>query len=117
MLYRPVGQQEFGPDRGERLSRLPARLPQQPIVYPVLNEEYASQIARDWNTTDPASGYRGYVTRFAVRRAFLAGYPIQRAGGRIHEEYWIPAADLPAFNANIVGPIEVTTSFGAGAPQ
>lgn len=32
----------------------PARLPEQPIFYPVLTEEYATKIARDWNV--PASG-------------------------------------------------------------
>ena len=36
------------------------------IFYPVMNEEYAIQIARDWNL--PASG-SGFVTR----RAGLAG--------------------------------------------
>lgn len=40
----------------------PPRLPEQPIFYPVLNEEYAVQIAHDWNV--PASG-AGFVTRFA----------------------------------------------------
>ncbi len=29
--------------------RFPPRLPEQPIFYPVENEEYAIQIARDWN--------------------------------------------------------------------
>jgi hypothetical protein len=28
----------------------PPRLPEQPIFYPVTNEEYAKQIAKDWNT-------------------------------------------------------------------
>ena len=43
--------------------RFPPRLPDQPIFYPVMNEAYAIQIARDWNV--PASGV-GYVTRFEV---------------------------------------------------
>ena len=34
----------------------------QPILYPVLTEDYAVQIARDWNTKDAASDYVGYVT-------------------------------------------------------
>ena len=36
---------------------------------------------------------------------------MQQAGGREHLEYWIPAEDLPAFNAAIVGRIEVTAEF------
>ena len=43
----------------------------QPVFYPVLSESYATQIARDWNTKDEASGFVGYVTRFAVDTAFL----------------------------------------------
>ena len=52
----------------------PPRLPEQPIFYPVLSEEYAVKIARDWNV--PASG-SGYVTRFEVRRNFLENYTVQ----------------------------------------
>ena len=86
----------------------PPRLPEQPIFYPVLSEEYATKIARDWNV--PASG-SGYVTRFRVRRDFLDRYEVHDVGGRAHQEYWTPAGDLPALNAAIVGEIEVTAAF------
>jgi hypothetical protein len=86
----------------------PPRLPEQPIFYPVLTEEYAIKIARDWNA--PRGG--GYVTRFQVEAAFLAAYDVKDAGGQAHREYWIPAEDLPAFNAAIVGTIDVTAEFG-----
>ncbi|MGY3489044.1 hypothetical protein ACVW1C_006927 [Bradyrhizobium sp. USDA 4011] len=58
----------------------------------------------------PASG-AGFVTRFQVKRSFIDHYDVQEAGGHAHLEYWIPAEDLPAFNAAIVGPIEVIRSF------
>jgi hypothetical protein len=83
-------------------------LPEQPIFYPVLSEEYARKIARDWNV--PASG-KGYVTRFRVTKLFLDCYQVQEAGGRNHLEYWIPAEDLPAFNAALVGEIEVIAEY------
>lgn len=86
----------------------PPRLPEQPIFYPVTTEDYAVKIARDWNV--PASG-AGYVTRFEVRKDFLDGYAVQEAGGRAHLEYWIPAEELDAFNAAIVGEIEVVREF------
>ena len=86
----------------------PPRLPEQPIFYPVTTEAYATKVARDWNV--PASG-SGYVTRFQIRKDFLDRYQVQSAGGRAFLEYWIPAEDLPAFNAAIVGEIEVTASF------
>ncbi|WP_433995340.1 hypothetical protein [Bradyrhizobium betae] len=86
----------------------PPRLPDQPIFYPVLSEDYAIKIARDWNV--PASG-AGFVTRFEVERKFIAKYDVQEAGGRAHLEYWIPAKHLDDFNAAIVGQIEVVGSF------
>jgi hypothetical protein len=86
----------------------PPRLPEQPVFYPVFSEEYAVKIARDWNV--PATGSR-FVTRFKVRKDFLARYDIQEAGGRAHLEDWIPAEDLADFNEAIVGQIEVVREF------
>jgi hypothetical protein len=113
-LYRPVGPKELALIRESGFRAFPPRLPEQPIFYPVLTEAYAVKIARDWNVK--ASG-SGYVTRFAVRRAFLDRCQVQNAGGSQHQEYWIPAADLPQFNDNIVGLIEVIAEFHRdGAP-
>ncbi|AMM21439.1 hypothetical protein AX769_16500 [Frondihabitans sp. PAMC 28766] len=89
-------------------TRWPPRLPDQPIFYPVLNEEYATKIARDWNVK--ASGV-GYVTRFEVAKSFLDDYDVQQVGGRTILEYWIPAEDLEALNDNIVGLIEEVAVF------
>src|SRR5262245_29731012 len=115
-LYRPVGQGELDLIRASGMRAFPPRLLHQPIFYPVANEDYARQIACDWNTKDAASGYVGYVTRFRVRRAFLDHFPLQTAGARVHQEYWIPAEDLDAFNRNIVGPIEVVAEFRGQQP-
>ena len=107
-LWRPVGPKELELIAQSGMHAFPPRLPDQPIFYPVLTEDYAVKIARDWNV--PASG-SGFVTRFEVRRDFIAKYEVQEAGGRSHLEYWIPAEELDAFNAAIVGPIEVVRSF------
>lgn len=107
-LWRPVGPQELDLIRAAGMKGFPPRLPEQPIFYPVTTENYAIKIARDWNAR--ASG-AGFVTRFAVRRDYLARYTVQDAGGQAHREYWIPAEDLDAFNAAIVGLIEVTHEF------
>lgn len=88
----------------------PPRLPDQPIFYPVLNEEYARQIALDWNVK--ASG-AGFVTRFEVASDFLERYPEQTVGAAIHRELWIPAEELPEMNRHIVGLIEVIVEFRA----
>ena len=106
-LWRPVGSQELELIAATGMRAFPDRLPDQPIFYPVLTEAYAMKIARDWNA--PRGG--GFVTRFQVRRDFLDRYTIQEAGGRAHEEYWIPAEHLHAFNNAIVGQIEVTAEY------
>lgn len=116
-LYRPVGQAELDLIRESGFREFPPRLSFQPIFYPVLNEEYAAQIARDWNTRDPNSGYVGYVTRFRVRPDYIGRYEPKQVGGGTHREYWIPAEELPEFNRSIVGPIEVIATFRAGDTQ
>src|ERR1700739_1875695 len=94
-LYRPVGPQELALIEGSGWRRVPPRLPEQPIFYPVMNEEYAVQIARDWNV--PASG-SGFVTKFCLPAAFLKRYGVQNVGGPIHNELWVPAEELEEFN-------------------
>lgn len=108
MLYRPVGEKELDLIRAADWRAFPPRLPEQPIFYPVLEEGYAVQIARDWNTRD---GGVGYVLRFDVKTEYLSKYPVQTAGARVHREYWIPAEDLEEFNRHIVGQIEILHRF------
>lgn len=107
-LWRPVGPEELALIRLSGMKAFPPRLPEQPIFYPVTTEDYAVKIARDWNVK--ASG-GGFVTRFEVLTSYLGGFSVQDAGGRAHREYWIPAEDLGAFNAAIVGLIEVIHEF------
>lgn len=108
-LYRPVGLAELKLIEASGYRAFPPRLPEQPIFYPVLNEAYATQIARDWNTKTGAR--RGFVTRFQVHKTFLERYEVQTVGGALHQEYWIPATDLAEFNRNIIGLIEVIAEF------
>jgi hypothetical protein len=110
-LYRPVGQAELELVRASGFREFPQRLPAQPFFYPVVTEEYAIQIARDWNTKDEFSGFAGYVLRFRVRTNFLKDFQQHTVGDVHHVEYWIPAADLPRLNENIVGMIEVLLEF------
>jgi hypothetical protein len=109
-LYRPVGTKELALIEASKFRAFPPRLPEQPIFYPVLNEEYATQIARDWNAKFNEDKV-GYVTKFEVCKEFLDKYEVQIVGGRAHEEYWIPAEDLEEFNQNIIGKIEVISEF------
>jgi len=111
ILYRPVGLKELQLIAKSGYQAFPPRLDWQPIFYPVLNRDYAIQIACDWNTKDKLSDYCGFVTRFEVEDTYVNHYPVQRVGGRIHEELWVPADDLAEFNMHIVGKIVVVDVF------
>ena len=111
VLYRPVGARELTLIAASGYRAFPPRLPSQPMFYPVLTESYAVEIARDWNTKDEASGYAGFVTRFAIDGRYAQLYPVQTVGGQSHQELWIPADDLAEFNRHIIGTIEVIAKF------
>jgi len=110
ILYRPVGPGELALIAASGYREFPPRLPEQPIFYPVLNEPYAADISRKWNVRDYGAGY---VTRFHVRKEFVARYPVQVVGDSTCQELWIPAEELSEFNANIVGLIEVIAEYKA----
>ncbi len=107
-MYRPTGPNELKLVAELGFKRWPPRLPEQPIFYPVTNEQYAIDIASDWNVKD--SGI-GYVTKFSVKKEFVDKYKVEKVGGANHTEWWIPAEDLETLNDNIVGEIEVLSEY------
>lgn len=108
-LYRPTGRAEIDLIEKSGFTAFPPRLPEQPIFYPVTNEEYATQIARDWNTK---YGTReGFVTKFRVDAKYAGRFERHLVGSSVHEELWVPADQLNEFNRHIVGPIQVTAIF------
>jgi hypothetical protein len=110
-LFRPVGTKELELIEQSGWREFPPRLPDQPIFYPVTNQQYAEMIARDWNVKYN-DDHRGYVTRFDVRAEVANAYERQVVGGRECEELWVPAEELTTFYAAIVGKIEVVAKFG-----
>lgn len=108
VLYRPVSLSELDLIKNSGWKKFPPRLPEQPLFYPVMNEEYAIQINVEWNV--PAYG-SGYVTKFHVDAEYIGKYKIQNVGGEIHNELWIPSEELEEFNSHIIGVIEVTKEF------
>jgi hypothetical protein len=107
-LYRPTGPEELALVKASGYKRWPPRLPEQSIFYPVTNEQYAIDIASDWNVK--ASGY-GCVTRFEVRTEFMNRFRIEKVGGAHHTEWWVPAKQLEELNDNIVGLIAVIREY------
>ena len=108
-LFRPVGSAGLALIEASGFTAFPPRLPEQPIFYPVTNEDYATQIARSWNTK--FDDKLGFVTRFKVTAEFLDGFERKIVGAQTHEEYWIPAEQLDAFNAAIIEKIEIIGRF------
>jgi hypothetical protein len=107
-LYRPVGPDELKLIKDSGWKKFPSRLPEQPIFYPVLNEDYAIQISKEWNV--PAYG-SGFVTKFQIDEPYFLTFEKQIVGGEIHEELWVPASELDEFNSHITGLIELTREF------
>jgi hypothetical protein len=107
-MFRPAGPKEMELVAAGGYKRWPPRLPEQPIFYPVANEEYATEIAREWNVKESTIGF---VTKFKVRKSFMDRYKIQKVGGANHLEWWIPAKDLEELNDDIVGLIEIVGEY------
>jgi hypothetical protein len=78
-LWRPTGTKELALVEQSGWTAWPPRLSDQPIFYPVTNEAYAAQIARDWNTK--FGDKIGYVTRFQVRKTYLDQFKKKIVGG------------------------------------
>lgn len=110
-LYRPVGLYEMKKILDKDGKEFPPRYPNQPIFYPVLNEEYAMYIAEKWNKEDSNSGFAGYVTQFEIDDDYVAKYKIHCVGRDIHQELWVPAEELEEFNKNIVGKIQILNAY------
>jgi hypothetical protein len=108
-LYRPVGLKELELIAQADFAAFPPRLPEEPIFYPVLNFDYAEQIARNWNTQ--ANTFAGFVTRFEIEQAYAGRFEIHTVGNKIHQELWVPAEALAEFNSHIVGQIEVVAAY------
>jgi hypothetical protein len=108
-LWRPVGFREMALTFDSDMRAFPARLPEQPIFYPVLNPKYAIQIARDWNVKEAEGA--GYVTSFSVPDSFDHKYERDVVGTSEHEEWCVPAGELQDFNIAIQGRIAVDAAF------
>ncbi len=109
ILYRPVGPKELELIARSGFKAFPPRLPEQPIFYPVLNFEYAAQIAREWNSTGPAGA--GFVTRCEVEQNYAEQFEIHTVGNHTHQELWVPAEELAEFNRHLVGLITVEAAY------
>lgn len=110
-LYRPVGLKEMELILNAESRKFPPRLPSQPIFYPVLDYNYAKQIACEWNTTDYNSGFVGYVTKFDVDDYYISQFKVQTVGKSMHSELWIPAENLKEFNDKISDRITIIEAF------
>ena len=114
-LYRPVGLHELELIYDSGMKTFPARLPQQPIFYPVLQLEYARRIASDWNVKN--GQFAGYVTQFKVEEEYISQFEVHTAGGSQREEFWISAEEMEEFNRHISGHIKVLEAYFGEAFQ
>lgn len=110
-LYRPVGANELELIIDSGMKAFPPRLYWQPIFYPVLNFNYAAEIAERWNMRDKASEGVGFVTSFEIAEEYFNQFEIQTVGMPHHQELWVPAEQLEEFNSKILNGIRVEKAF------
>jgi hypothetical protein len=110
-LYRPVGANELELIIDSGMKYFPPRLYWQPIFYPVLNIEYASEIAERWNMGDIDSNGAGFVTAFEIPETYFLQFQVQTVGMTHHQELWVLAEQLDEFNQKIVNGIRVEKAF------
>lgn len=110
-LYRPVGAEELVLVIDSGMKSFPPRLYWQPIFYPVLNFQYAAEIAERWNMRDADGDGVGFVTEFEIPDDYFRTFEVQTVGLAHHQELWVPAEQLDDFNGNIVEGIRVTKAF------
>lgn len=110
ILYRPIGTRELELIKDSGYLRFPPRLAEQPIFYPVLNEQYAAEIASRWNVKYNED-HKGYVTMFEIEDEYGKRFEVHTVGGSYHQELWVPADELDAFNQHIIGEIQVISEF------
>jgi tetratricopeptide (TPR) repeat protein len=115
ILYRPVDLQELALIYDSGMKAFPARLPQQPIFYPVLQLDLARQTASGWNAQN--GQLAGYVTQFKVEDEYIGQFEEHTVGGSQHQELWIPAEEVEEFNQHITGHIKVLEAYFGDAFQ
>jgi hypothetical protein len=101
-LYRPVGPKEYELIAASGWREFPPRLPDQPIFYPVTNEPYAIQIARDWNVKAElgcVDDLQFLLSRFATRRVSPSAGSVPGSGWR---RVFQPATD-PGLGTRVTG--------------
>jgi len=87
----------------------PPRKPEQPIFYPVLNLQYADEIAKQWNAKIETGS--GFVAQFTLDDAYGTRFEHRKVGASYHLEFWVPAEELPSFNDHIAPPIVVVSAY------
>jgi hypothetical protein len=112
ILYYSMDQRECERLDHLRRSAVPARPPEDPILYLALTEQHAAEVAAKWDAARNGSTV-GYVGRLKVAKSFLDRYEVHSVGGSRYREYWIPAEDIDELNRGLLGPIEVIGEYRA----
>lgn len=86
ILYRPVGSKRIGADKEKQLSQISTEINGTAYFYPVLNEQYATEIASSWNVKYNED-HRGYVTKFEVDDQYCGQFEVHQVGARTIRSY------------------------------
>jgi len=107
-LYKSLSPQQLVQVENSGWRRFAADGSKQRVFYPKVYLSYAEQIARQW---DAVQFERGFVVSFKICAEVLHRYEIQTVAYEEHLEYRVPIAELEFFNQQIMGKIELVSSF------
>ncbi len=107
-LYRPTVPEELALLQDSGFLKWPPRLPEQPLFYPVINEQHAIAITKAWIVQHDGVGY---VTKFEVSKEFMGRCKVHQPGMPSQNEWSVAAEDVEALNRSIVGRIEIVREF------
>jgi len=107
-LYRALGPEEYELLVELKYASLPPWPQEQPMVYPLLTEEYAIEVTSDRNVH--RSGV-GYVVRFTVDDEFASGCEVCSVNGFAQQELRMSAEQMLEFHSHVTGKIDVRHKY------
>ncbi|RDH45504.1 hypothetical protein [Zooshikella ganghwensis] len=111
-LYRPIGPEQLAHLKQRDFAAFPGEEMQQKFFYPLLHESFARRLALEWYL--PQFG-AAHIVSFDINSHYLEQFEVKRIGGPEHTEYRIPVTQIDRLNKQLLGKIQLLSSYQAGA--
>jgi len=110
-LYKTIGEKEMVLIAENNFKMFPHGLENEPVFYTFLNEEYATERALKFNTTNVSGNYLAFVTEFIITEEEYLKYDGESITSKVDSKLCVPIEYLERFNKAIIGKIKVINLF------